>query len=62
MFFHPISSTNRLMVLMGLTSLPAVESTINLGGHHGNSTYPRTLRRHLRSGGGSDFVVSIRQI
>ena len=45
--------------LVVLELLPAVEATINPGGYHGNRPYPRPLRRHLRSGGGSDFVVSL---
>ena len=36
-----------------------VEFTINLGGHHGNSTYPSHLRRHFHRDRGSNFVVPI---
>ena len=36
-----------------------VEYTINLGGHHGNSTYPGHLRRHFHRDRSSNFMVPI---
>ena len=29
------------------------------GGYHGNRHHPRSLRRHLRAGGGYDFMVPV---